>query len=217
MAQERNNQNQGLNENAETRERTNEKQNYQTQEKKSNDTANTPDTFNTGERPAFSFKFNEHNESEESLRRPRSQTYIEAVQILDMLSSTDEEIIEKLREVIDEDSMAEFEGMSIEEIIEEIRMSVQEELASRIIEDDNTIHGIISKCYISGCYVHSITSTGAIMDHYTENGPIPEELVMGRALYKKIKGKCSCIECYTHCCKIIAEDGTVTDVRNKDI
>ena len=171
-----------------------------------------------GGKTAFHFEASDSDASEESLRRPRSQTYMDAINLIDMLSSNDEEIIERLKERVDEDVLEEFEGMSVEEILEEIRLSIQEELETKEIPEENNLEGVISKCYIGGCYVHSISPDGNIIEHYTEHGnDIPDVLAPGRTLYKKIGGKCSCIEVYTNCCRIIATDGSVETVRNKEI
>lgn len=132
--------------------------------------------------------------------------------MMDMLSSTDEEIIERLKEVLDEDLLEEFQDKTAEEILEEIRLSIEEELATKKIPAENKLEGVISKCYIDGCYVHSISSDGAIIKHYTRYGSIPPMLEPGRRLYEKIKGNCNCIEVYTNCCRIISVDGSVEKV-----
>lgn len=172
---------------------------------------------NSGGGGGFSFQAVSVDASEESLRRPRSQVYMDAINMIDMLSSTDKEIIEKLKEVVDEEVIEEFEGKSVEEILEEIRLSIQEELENREIPEENNLEGVISKCYISGCYVHSITPDGGICEHYTQHGSMPEKLKPGRDLYEKIKGNCNCIEVYTHCCRIIATDGSVETVQIDEI
>ena len=186
-----------------------------TDTKKSEKFANTPPL---GGGASFSFQEVKIDEVDESLRRPRSQTYMDAINMIDMLSSTDEEIIERLKEVLDEDLIEEFSDKSVEEILEEIRLSIQEELESKKLPEEEKLVGVISKCYIDGCYVHSITPTGGIAAHYTKNGEdIPTMLEPARMLYKKINGNCSCIEVYTNCCRIIAKDGTVKTVLNGEI
>lgn len=201
---------------------TNSQSNYQTKQNtdkkqetnKQNDGVGTP----FGGNASFQFETVQVDDSEESLRRPRSQTYLDAIHMMDMLSSTDEEIIEKLKEVADEELIEEFKDKSVEEILEEIRLSIREELESREIPEENNLEGVISKCYISGCYVHSISSDGTIINHYTRTGnDIPPMLEPGRRLYEKINGNCSCIEVYTKCCRIIATDGSVEKVNNVDI
>lgn len=170
-----------------------------------------------GGKTSFRFEAADTDASEESLRRPRSQTYMDAINMIDMLSSNDEDIIERLKERVDEELLEEFEGMSTEEILEEIRLSIQEELETKEIPEENNLEGVISKCYIGGCYVHSISPDGNIIEHYTQHGHIPAVLAPGRSLYERIGGKCSCIEVYTNCCRIIATDGSVETVRNKEI
>lgn len=166
----------------------------------------------------FSFDINIKKTADDIYRTPRSQAYLDIVTSLDLLSATDEEIIEKLREVVDEDTLEEFSEMSVEELLEELRLSFEEEMLSRELEmkdfpEPEILLSVISKCYISGCDVHSIDHTGNILTHYTANKPMPEGMEIGRKMYYAHGGnddKCRCVEIYNNCCRVIASDGTVS-------
>lgn len=157
----------------------------------------------------FSFKMQDQNEQAIKMRRPRSQTYLDAIAMIDMISATDEKIIEQLREKLDEDTLEEFQEMSKEDLIEELKLSIQEELEKMEIKNTpEKLVGILSECFISGCVVHAIDKTGAICAHYNQIN-IPEKIKPGYDLYQKIGGNCACIEVYTNCCRVINNDGSV--------
>ena len=112
----------------------------------------------------FNFSMAELNDAERLLRQPRSQEYLAMFELMDMLSSTDEEIIEMLKENMDEDEAEEFEEMSDEDILEQIRAIFLEEFAQIEIEMSSIMLGVLSKCYISGCDCHAITPEGSILE-----------------------------------------------------
>lgn len=166
---------------------------------------------------SFSFDTKVERSVDDIYRTPRSQAYLDIVASIDLLSATDEEIIEKLREVVDEDTLEEFAEMSIEELMEELRLSFEEEMLSRELEMKNYLEpeillGVISKCYISGCDVHAIDKGGHILEHYREKGSLPDGMEIGRKMYYKCdgpQGGCRCIEVYSNCCRVINSDGGV--------
>lgn len=169
---------------------------------------------------SFDFKFDEQEDA--ILRQPRSQAFLDAVAMIDLLSSTDEEIIERLRDVVDEDTLEEFIEMTPEELYEEIMLSFKEEMEERerkleslpeLEVKPDKLEGIISQCYIDGCDVHAIDKNGYILEHFRCGSKLPGNLQKGRDLYHKNKG-CNCIEVYSNCCRIINWDGSVTTVGN---
>jgi len=162
----------------------------------------------------FSFDLEMKKSVDEIYRRPRSQAYLDIVASIDLLSATDEEIIERLREVVDEDTLEEFSEMSVEELLEELRLSFEEEMADRQLQmqkylEPEILLGVISKCYIGGCDVHAIDNRGYILEHYNESQNMPEGMEIGRIMYHK-NPNCNCIEVYNNCCRVIASDGSVT-------
>lgn len=162
-------------------------------------------------RKGFSFSFAESDEVEKELRKPRSRAYMEIISSIDVLSATDEEIIERLKENVDEELIEEFEDMSVEELLEEIRETFREEFQSLPIEVTSILHGVLAKCYISGCDCHAITSEGYILDHFNALEPMPEHLAKGRKVYHQYPN-CSCVEVYTNCCRVIMPDASVIQV-----
>lgn len=149
-------------------------------------------------------------------RTPRSQAYLDVIAVIDLLSATDEEIIEKLKEVVDEDILEEFVSMSPEEIIEELRLCFQEEIEGRELKlkdapEPDVLEAVISKCYISGCDIHSIDRRGNIMEHYTSGQQLSEHLLAARSLFHQHENDCSCIEIYNSCLRLIKVDCSVEE------
>lgn len=166
------------------------------------------------EKKEFSFSQGDRLDSE--LRKPRSRAYMEIFDAIDMLSATDEEIIEKLKENMDEDTAEEFANMTVEELLEEIRASIQEEFQNTSIEIKSVLHGVLAKCYIDGCDCHAISADGFIIDHYQVDGTLPEDLAKGRKVFRKYPD-CRCVEVYSDCCRVISYDSTVTKIPNNQI
>jgi hypothetical protein len=189
--------------------------NQQYQEQKDKQTQeNVRKSMGGGTRFRFSFENSDHYE--EFMRRPRSQTYIEAIQMIDMLSSNDEQIMEKLRELVDEDTFEEFSEMSMEEILEEIKRSFEEEFAAAELEFKDVPvpprpQAVICKCYIDGCDVHAIDGFGNILEHYRKGAPLDDRLTRGREIYY-LNPFCSFVEVYPESCRVVNEDGSVKTI-----
>ena len=84
---------------------------------------------NTHSNRKFEFSRQESADQERLLRQPRSREYLAVFEMMDLLSATDEEIIEQLKENMDEEEAEEFAGMTDDEILEEIRNIFLEEFA----------------------------------------------------------------------------------------
>ena len=140
-------------------------------------------------RPKAEFHIAEDAETRRRLRAPRSDVYMQLFDAVDLLSATDAEIIEKLKENLDENAAEEFLSMSAEELREEIRLSFVEEFESLQIEVKSVLHGVLAKCYITGCDCHAITSEGYILDHFRADEPMPEELARGRPILEQYGNK----------------------------
>ena len=161
----------------------------------------------------FNFSMAELNDAERLLRQPRSQEYLAMFELMDMLSSTDEEIIEMLKENMDEDEAEEFEEMSDEDILEQIRAIFLEEFAQIEIEMSSIMLGVLSKCYISGCDCHAITPEGSILEHFKIDEAMPEGYEHGRIAFNKYPD-CKCVEVYTNCWRVVMYDGEVVEIPN---
>lgn len=161
----------------------------------------------------FNFSAPQIQNAEKLLRQPRSQEYLAIFELMDMLSSTDEEIIEQLKEHMDEDEAEEFEEMSDEEILEQIRSIFLEEFSQIEIEMSAILLGVLSRCYITGCDCHAITPEGRILEHFEIDKAMPEGLEHGRVAYNRYPG-CKCVEVYTNCCRVIMDDGEVVELPN---
>ena len=193
-----------------------EQQNYKTQEQKQS-VEKKMEAFG-GNAPSgkkqvkVQFDIAEDAETQRKLRSPRSDVYMQLFDAVDLLSATDEEIIERLKETMDEDTAEEFLSMSTEELREEIRLSFVEEFESLQIQVKSVLHGVLAKCYITGCDCHAITSEGYILDHFKAGGPIPAELAKGRPLLMQYGNKCKCVEVYNNCCRVIMNDSSVVTI-----
>jgi len=168
------------------------------------------------EKKEFSFQFKNGDKCDEVLRKPRSQAYIEVMGTIDLLSATDEEIIERLKEQVDEDIVEEFAEMTTEEILAEIRATFHEEFAALEVKVESVLQGVLAKCYITGCDCHAIGPDGRFLDHYEIGGTMPPELANGRKVLQQYPG-CSCVEVYNDCCRVVNCDTTVIRIDNKDI
>ena len=164
----------------------------------------------------FEFSRQESADQERLLRQPRSREYLAVFEMMDLLSATDEEIIEQLKENIDEEEAEEFAGMTDEEILEEIRTIFLEEFAQMEVHIETVMTGVLSKCYISGCDCHAITSEGRILAHFKTGEAVPEEYARGRIAYNRHPG-CRCVEVYNNCCRVIMGDGDVLEIPNRDL
>lgn len=172
-----------------------------------------------GPKTGFSFNLRCDSRADAVLRQPRSQAFLDAVAMIDLLSSADEDIIEKLKETVDEDTLEEFTAMTPEELYEEIMISFREEMEERekkleqLEVKPEELEAVISRCYIHGCDVHAIDRSGHILEHFKTREKLPGNLEKGRELYHKNK-KCNCVEVYSNCCRIIQPDGSVVTVNN---
>ncbi|MBE5949635.1 MAG: hypothetical protein E7261_11515 [Lachnospiraceae bacterium] len=164
----------------------------------------------------FAFSFTESETEDKVLRQPRSQAYVEMFEVIDLLSSTDEEIIARLKEKLDEDVAEEFLDMTDEEILAEIKASFREEFAALEVEATQILHGVLSKCYITGCDCHAISPEGAFLAHFKTTEKMPEELQKGRTVLQRYPD-CACVEVYNDCCRVIKNDSTVLKIKNCEI
>ena len=164
----------------------------------------------------FEFSFSRGDKVDAELRKPRSRAYMEVFDVIDMLSTTDEEIIEQLKANMDEETAGEFAGMSAEEILAEIRECFQEEFQNLPIEVKSVLHGVLAKCYINGCDCHAISAEGRIIEHYDRNQAMPDDLQKGRIIFRRFPD-CRCVEVYNDCCRVIGYDATVTKIQNNEI
>ena len=147
----------------------------------------------TTDKVQFSFELKGKDREQLFMRTPRSQAYLDIISSIDMLSSTDEEIIAKIKEVVDADIVDEYAQMTPEEMLEELRLIFEEEMAQRQIklaEFNDKLYGVISKCFITGCYVHAINDQGTILEHYREHQKLPMALSRARDAYTKCSGNC---------------------------
>lgn len=172
----------------------------------------------SGERKKqFNFSFDKEQEIDKELRKPRSRAYMEVFDAIDMLSATDEEIIAELKANMDEDTAEEFSNMTAEEILEEIKACFQEEFQNLEIEVKSILHGVLAKCYITGCDCHAIDAEGNIINHYESYARMPDEfLERGRKVYRRYSS-CRCVEVYSDCCRVVKEDSTVLKIKNSEI
>ncbi len=161
----------------------------------------------------FHFSFSGQDDVLREMKKPRSKAYLSAIQAVDMLSKTDEEIIAKLKEQMDEDDLEELSELSVEELMEEIRLSLREELQE--FEDKHRAPvAILSRCYITGCDCHGIDSQGNFMEHYAIGSPMPAGLDKGRKLIHKYPD-CHSVEVYHSFCLVVQPDGSVVEVTDQ--
>lgn len=160
------------------------------------------------------FKFEAQKERNgQILQQPRSQEYLAALDMIDFLSSNDEEIIERLKDNMGEDFVEELQEMTDEEIFEMITQAFHEEFAELETNLDDELIAVISQCYIDGCDCHAIDSNGSILEHYNKNQKLPDDMERGRQVYKSWGDNCKCVEIYRACCRVISNSGSVEVVK----
>lgn len=165
-------------------------------------------------KPAGNFQFEVQKERiEQVLQRPRSREYLAALDMIDFLSSDDEEIISRLKEQLGTDFVEELEEMTDEEIFEMITQAFHEEFEELETNLDDTLIAVLSTCSIRGCDCHAIDQEGHIIEHYYKNKKMPEDLEWGRKILSTHQNKCQCVEVYKTCCRLISFHGDVTVIK----
>lgn len=187
----------------------------QTDTHKQTDSDFAPSGFSGGD-VKFGFDFKMEESDEAILLRMRSQAYMDIVASIDLLSSTDQEIIDKLQEVVDEEILEEFSEMSLDELLEELRLSFEEEMSQRQVQlqalpKPVELLGVFSECFITGCDIHAIDSHGNILEHYRKIVSMPKEFGEVREVYYAHKG-CQCVEVYSNCYCVVFPDGSVKQI-----
>ena len=156
------------------------------------------------------FHFEKQKESaDQILQKPRSQEYLVALEMVDYLTSKDEEIIERLRESMGDEFVEELQEMTDEEINEMIAEAFAEEFEEVEDEGEDELQAVLSECYISGCDCHALDSHGFFLDHYKTYDKLSEDLELGRKIFRQHKEKCLCVEVYKRCCRVISITGDV--------
>ena len=154
----------------------------------------------------------QEKKASQTFERPRSQEYLACMDMIDFLSKDDEEIIERLKENMGEEFVEELQEMTMEELVEMISKSMRDEFEELETTFDNTLIGVLSKCYITGCDCHAIDSEGRILAHYAVGEKLTPELSRGREIFLNHAETCRCVEVYKQCCKIISATGEVETV-----
>lgn len=121
------------------------------------------------------------------LRKPRSKRYLDALHNLDAGGHVHNH--KQTQEIID---------------------AIREEFPD--VEIQGVLLGIVSKCYLGDDYeVHSIDSTGGIIDHYQRGHQMQGDMEKARSL--AIRGGYEFIEVYVDCCRAISSNGTVSVIK----
>lgn len=164
-------------------------------------------------RQEFNFTFEQSSQLDSQLRKPRSRAFMEALEAVDLPSATDQEIIDALKENLDPETAEEFAEMTAEELLAEIRASIQEEFRTASQDMRQVMYGILAKCRIEGCDCHAISPEGDILAHYKAKRPIPDTLAKARPLFERFP-ECKCIEVYRDCCRVVMKDSSVIKVQD---
>ena len=189
-----------------------ENQRYKTMQEEAKKSASTYADTQASSHVKIQISTGRDDELNRKLCAPRSETYMQAVEMIDALSATDEEIIEKLKSNMSEETQEIIDGMSMEEIQEEIKLSFVEEFANMELPQKVELLGIISECYINGCDCHAITSEGDILDHFKRSEEMPNDLAKARPVFHSYKNRCTCVEVYTNCCRVVMKDSSVIEI-----
>ncbi|MHC5227980.1 hypothetical protein ACYSNW_06820 [Enterococcus sp. LJL99] len=125
---------------------------------------------------------------ERTLRKKRSTEYLNLIGELDVQGVTDNK--QKMDQIID---------------------IVHQEFPE--IELGGMLLGFISKCYLGEPYeVHTISYNLQIINHYKSGEPLPDGMEKARSL--AAFGNYRFIEVYTDCCRAVADDGSVSVIKD---
>ena len=148
---------------------------------------------------SFSFNIPEKDDR----RLPRSPLYMETICAADLLSK-DEAAIFRIRELIGNDATDELAAMSTDELENEIKEVIGEELP-----DKGTLESVVCRCYIEGCDCHVITPLGKIKEHFKIAQELPQKLSVCRK-YLQDHNDCTFVEIHSDCIIAISSDSTTT-------
>lgn len=134
-----------------------------------------------------------------SLRTPRNGAYLNALMKGDEMNTQDEEIVSRMQQKLEEkeDSKSEEKHTQMEKH-----------------KPTDKLIGILSKCYIHGCCVHTIDKSGRIIMHYGKGmkghgikdlDAMTERLKKGYQLFQS--NPCACVEVYEQHMCIVAFNG----------
>jgi len=127
-----------------------------------------------------------------ALRTPRNRAYLNALMKGDDMNAQDEEIVSKVQQKMEERNFEEKQ---------------KEKQIDRLV-------GILTKCYIHGCCVHTIDKSGRIIKHYGKGmkgydimdiNAMSERLKKGYQLYQV--NDCVCVEVYEQHMCIVGSNG----------
>ncbi|MCR5374515.1 MAG: hypothetical protein K6E39_03970 [Lachnospiraceae bacterium] len=189
-----------------------ENQRYKTMQAEVKESASTYADTQSSSHVKIQISTSRDDELDRKLCAPRSEAYMQAVEMIDVLSATDEEIIENLKSNMSEETQEIIDGMSMEEIREEIKLSFVEEFANMELPQKVERLGIIAECYIGGCDCHAITSEGEILNHFKKSEVMPDDLAKARPIFHIYKNRCKCVEVYTNCCRVVMNDSSVIEI-----
>ena len=86
-------------------------------------------------------------------------------------------------------------------------------LAQKLLDDkkaeSSTLLGIMGKCMIPGCDVHTLTFLGEIIDHYAEKSPLDPPFARAREALKNASSSTVGVIVYDSKIELIQLDGTV--------
>lgn len=173
-----------------------------TQKKENYNTENA--SYNGSDKSAFDDSFSFSIPEKDERRLPRSPIYMETIGAADLLSRDDEEAISKIRCILGDDATDELAAMSPNELEEEIKEVMSEELP-----DKTSLLGVICRCYIDGCDCHEITPLGKIKEHFRIGQDIPDKLSSCRQ-YLQNHAECTFVEIYEDCIIAINNDSTTS-------
>lgn len=131
-----------------------------------------------------------------ALRTPRNRAYLNALMKGDDMNDQDEEIVSKVQQKIEEQQ----EEYNFEK-------KQKEKQIDKLI-------GVLTKCYIHGCCVHTIDKSGRIIKHYGKGmkgydimdiNSMSERLKKGYQLYQV--SDCVCVEVYEQHMCIVGSNG----------
>lgn len=191
--------------------------------------------------PAMMQKKNTDAEFDKILRRPRSKKKLKLYAEVDLPSMTDEEIMERMRkemssgmadgsswggsapeditqENISQEDIAAYLLSRQEEFIKMVQGEIREEEERIRKEEEERMNrklGVLSRCTIPGCVVHSIPADDNVSWEYVDHygcGEIPGEFQQAWHLYQNCDN-CICVEIYEGRLVAIAASGEVIKIK----
>ena len=142
------------------------------------------------------------------VRRPRKRKSMKALKLLDVLSTEDEQLIERMRA----EASSKGKGLDMEMLKEMSVEDILKEINSQYMNFDS-LRIIISPCGLPNCWIHSISKSGEVKEHYKDinDARVDEEMRKAGEIVSK-SDNWTCVEIYDNFMIHLTEGGDIIKI-----